>query len=155
ASRVTSYSLVDPTMRKPAPLSSSSARTVIRTSYSGGTMATGSDWKAALRVPPSQPFWCSAVSRSFRSCVHVSAGCPTEQVAGQDGEPCPPHDHTDPDSKDRGAARKRDATEEAQDLIGEARLFPALAAEYFDRAPGQVIAALASGFEHLGSADFC
>ena len=34
-------------------------------------------------------------------------------------------------------------------LIGEARRFPALAAEYFDRAPGQVIEALASGFEHL------
>ena len=35
-------------------------------------------------------------------------------------------------------------------LIGEARGFPALAADYFDRAPGQVIDALASGFEHLG-----
>ena len=35
-------------------------------------------------------------------------------------------------------------------LIGEAREFPALAAEYFDRAPGQVLEALASGFEHLG-----
>ncbi|MEP7346803.1 MAG: TetR/AcrR family transcriptional regulator C-terminal domain-containing protein, partial [Gemmatimonadaceae bacterium] len=35
-------------------------------------------------------------------------------------------------------------------LIGEARSFPALAREYFDRAPGQVIEALASGFEHLG-----
>ena len=35
-------------------------------------------------------------------------------------------------------------------LIGEARGFPALAAEYFDRAPGQVLDALASGFEHLG-----
>ena len=35
-------------------------------------------------------------------------------------------------------------------LIGEARAFPALATEYFDRAPGQVIEALASGFEHLG-----
>ena len=34
-------------------------------------------------------------------------------------------------------------------LIGEAREFPALAAEYFDRAPGQVIDALAAGFEHL------
>lgn len=34
-------------------------------------------------------------------------------------------------------------------LIGEARGFPALAAEYFDRAPGQVLEALASGFEHL------
>ena len=37
-------------------------------------------------------------------------------------------------------------------LIGEARAFPALGAEYFDRAPGQVIEALASGFEHLGQA---
>jgi TetR/AcrR family transcriptional regulator, mexJK operon transcriptional repressor len=35
-------------------------------------------------------------------------------------------------------------------LIGEAREFPALATEYFDRAPGQVLKALASGFEHLG-----
>jgi TetR/AcrR family transcriptional repressor of mexJK operon len=35
-------------------------------------------------------------------------------------------------------------------LIGEARQFPALAREYFDRAPGQVLEALASGFEHLG-----
>jgi TetR/AcrR family transcriptional repressor of mexJK operon len=35
-------------------------------------------------------------------------------------------------------------------LIGEARTFPALAREYFDRAPGQVIDALASRFEHLG-----
>ena len=35
-------------------------------------------------------------------------------------------------------------------LIGEARGFPALATEYFDRAPGQVIDALALGFEHLG-----
>jgi len=35
-------------------------------------------------------------------------------------------------------------------LIGEARGFPALATEYFDRAPGQVIDALASGFEYLG-----
>jgi TetR/AcrR family transcriptional repressor of mexJK operon len=34
-------------------------------------------------------------------------------------------------------------------LIGEARSFPTLAAEYFDRAPGQVIEALALGFEHL------
>jgi TetR/AcrR family transcriptional repressor of mexJK operon len=34
-------------------------------------------------------------------------------------------------------------------LIGEARAFPGLGAEYFDRAPGQVIEALASGFEHL------
>ena len=35
-------------------------------------------------------------------------------------------------------------------LIGEAREFPALATEYFNRAPGQVLEALASGFEHLG-----
>ena len=35
-------------------------------------------------------------------------------------------------------------------LIGEAREFPALAAEYYDRAPGQVLEALASGFKHLG-----
>jgi TetR/AcrR family transcriptional repressor of mexJK operon len=35
-------------------------------------------------------------------------------------------------------------------LIGEARAFPALAREYFDRAPGQVLEALASGFGHLG-----
>jgi len=35
-------------------------------------------------------------------------------------------------------------------LIGEARAFPALAREYFDRAPDQVMEALASGFEHLG-----
>jgi TetR/AcrR family transcriptional regulator, mexJK operon transcriptional repressor len=35
-------------------------------------------------------------------------------------------------------------------LIGEAREFPALAVEYFDRAPGQVLDALASGFKHLG-----
>jgi TetR/AcrR family transcriptional regulator, mexJK operon transcriptional repressor len=35
-------------------------------------------------------------------------------------------------------------------LIGEARAFPELAREYFDRAPGSVIEALASGFEHLG-----
>jgi TetR/AcrR family transcriptional repressor of mexJK operon len=37
-------------------------------------------------------------------------------------------------------------------LIGEARAFPALAAEYFDRAPGQVMEALASGFKRLGQA---
>lgn len=37
-------------------------------------------------------------------------------------------------------------------LVGEARAFPALARDYFDRAPGQVIDALASGFEHLGRA---
>jgi TetR/AcrR family transcriptional repressor of mexJK operon len=35
-------------------------------------------------------------------------------------------------------------------LIGEARAFPALAREYFDRAPGQVLDALATGFKHLG-----
>ena len=35
-------------------------------------------------------------------------------------------------------------------LIGEARAFPALGAEYFDRAPGQVLEALAAGFAHLG-----
>jgi TetR/AcrR family transcriptional repressor of mexJK operon len=35
-------------------------------------------------------------------------------------------------------------------LIREARAFPALGAQYFDRAPGQVIEALAAGFEHLG-----
>jgi TetR/AcrR family transcriptional repressor of mexJK operon len=35
-------------------------------------------------------------------------------------------------------------------LIGEAREFPALGKAYFDRAPGQVIEALASGFAHLG-----
>jgi len=34
-------------------------------------------------------------------------------------------------------------------LIGEARAFPALGAEYFDRAPGQVLEALAAGFDHL------
>lgn len=37
-------------------------------------------------------------------------------------------------------------------LIGEAREFPALAAEYFDRAPGQVLEALAWRFERLGRA---
>lgn len=37
-------------------------------------------------------------------------------------------------------------------LIGEGRAFPALSREYFDRAPGQVIEALASGLEHLGQA---
>jgi TetR/AcrR family transcriptional repressor of mexJK operon len=36
-------------------------------------------------------------------------------------------------------------------LIGEAREFPALAAEYFDRAPGAVLEALASGFKYLGT----
>ena len=35
-------------------------------------------------------------------------------------------------------------------LIGEARAFPGLGAEYFDRAPGQVLDALASGFAQLG-----
>jgi TetR/AcrR family transcriptional regulator, mexJK operon transcriptional repressor len=38
-------------------------------------------------------------------------------------------------------------------LIGEARAFPELAKEYFDRAPGRVLAALTTGFEglhHLG-----
>ena len=35
-------------------------------------------------------------------------------------------------------------------LIGEARAFPTLGAEYFDRAPGQVLDALASGFTRLG-----
>lgn len=34
-------------------------------------------------------------------------------------------------------------------LIGEARDFPTLAADYYDRAPGAVIDALASGFAHL------
>ena len=37
-------------------------------------------------------------------------------------------------------------------LIRESREFPALASEYFDRAPGQVLEALASGFDHLGQA---
>jgi len=35
-------------------------------------------------------------------------------------------------------------------LIREARAFPSLGAEYFDRAPGQVLDALASGFAQLG-----
>jgi TetR/AcrR family transcriptional repressor of mexJK operon len=35
-------------------------------------------------------------------------------------------------------------------MISEARGFPALGSEYFDRAPGQVLTALASGFAHLG-----
>lgn len=35
-------------------------------------------------------------------------------------------------------------------LIGESRSFPALARQYFERAPGQVLDALALGFEHLG-----
>ena len=35
-------------------------------------------------------------------------------------------------------------------LIGESREFPALGAKYFNRAPGQVLEALASGFDHLG-----
>ena len=34
-------------------------------------------------------------------------------------------------------------------LIAEAHVFPGLAAEYFDRAPAQVMRALASGFEGL------
>lgn len=34
-------------------------------------------------------------------------------------------------------------------LIGEAREFPALGATYYDRAPGQVLDALAAGFDHL------
>ncbi len=37
-------------------------------------------------------------------------------------------------------------------LIGEAQEFPALAREYFKRAPGQVLGALSSGFERLGRA---
>ena len=37
-------------------------------------------------------------------------------------------------------------------LIGEAKGFPALAKEYFDRAPGQVMEALAAGFKRLGRA---
>lgn len=37
-------------------------------------------------------------------------------------------------------------------LIGEAREFPDLAATYFDRAPGQVLTALAEGFARLGRA---
>ena len=37
-------------------------------------------------------------------------------------------------------------------LIGEAREFPSLAAEYFDRAPGQVIEALTAGFRQLTQA---
>jgi TetR/AcrR family transcriptional repressor of mexJK operon len=37
-------------------------------------------------------------------------------------------------------------------LIREAREFPALAAEYFDRAPGQVLEALSSRFKYLGRA---
>jgi TetR/AcrR family transcriptional repressor of mexJK operon len=35
-------------------------------------------------------------------------------------------------------------------LIGEAREFPALATDYFDRAPGRVLDALAAGFARLG-----
>ena len=35
-------------------------------------------------------------------------------------------------------------------LIGEAQTLPSLAREYYDRVPGQVIDALASGFEQLG-----
>jgi TetR/AcrR family transcriptional repressor of mexJK operon len=37
-------------------------------------------------------------------------------------------------------------------LISEARNFPALATEYFDRAPGQVLDALTAGFGHLDRA---
>lgn len=37
-------------------------------------------------------------------------------------------------------------------LIGESREFPALARKYYDRAPGQVIAALATGFARLDQA---
>ena len=37
-------------------------------------------------------------------------------------------------------------------LIGEGRAFPALAREYFERAPGQVIDALAARFAYLGDA---
>ena len=37
-------------------------------------------------------------------------------------------------------------------LIGEGRAFPALAREYFERAPGQVIDALASRFRYLAEA---
>lgn len=37
-------------------------------------------------------------------------------------------------------------------LVGEAREFPALAAQYFDKAPGQVLEALAAGFARLGKA---
>lgn len=37
-------------------------------------------------------------------------------------------------------------------LIGEARMFPELAKQYFDRAPGQVIDALAAGFENIARA---
>src|SRR5690606_3807744 len=37
-------------------------------------------------------------------------------------------------------------------LIGEARTFPELAKEYYDRAPGRVLAALATEFERLGRA---
>jgi TetR/AcrR family transcriptional repressor of mexJK operon len=37
-------------------------------------------------------------------------------------------------------------------LIGEAREFPELAEKYFDRAPGQVLEALAAGFSRLAKA---
>lgn len=37
-------------------------------------------------------------------------------------------------------------------LVCEAQTFPALAADYFDRAPGQVMKALAAGFTHLDRA---
>jgi TetR/AcrR family transcriptional regulator, mexJK operon transcriptional repressor len=39
-------------------------------------------------------------------------------------------------------------------LIGEARAFPKLAKEYFDRAPGRVLVALTAGFEHLANRGF-
>jgi len=38
-------------------------------------------------------------------------------------------------------------------LMGEARTFPDLARGYYDRAPGQVIDALAAGFRHLADVD--
>jgi hypothetical protein len=37
-------------------------------------------------------------------------------------------------------------------LVAESRAFPALATKYFDRAPGQVLEALAAGFGRLGRA---
>ena len=40
-------------------------------------------------------------------------------------------------------------------LIGEARTFPALATEYFDRAPGQVLAALATASRGSAGAGCC
>ncbi len=47
---------------------------------------------------------------------------------------------------------RRDVVAIRRLLIGEARAFPTLAKEYFDRAPGQVLDALASGFAQLGRA---